>query len=131
MKLKEAEHPYYCNDGNYYSNDAFIKFESWEEFLFGYGDVDIDLNLIFRWDYHIQDDGKQILQIYMIQQRKGIFRPIWVMNVKDEDEQEIRKFLQKHWEKMKENWIPISQNVSSKNSSQDFPENSQKVEGSK
>jgi hypothetical protein len=95
VKLWEAEHPYYCNDGNYYvggmprpgdSREDFtpydhMEFDSWEDF--GWKESDPDLNLLFRWDWAVPDPadyegaGEEIpperLTLYWMLQRKGRF----------------------------------------------------------
>lgn len=41
--LWEVEHDYYCNDGNYFSNDCGMEFNTWSDFLSEFGDSDFDM----------------------------------------------------------------------------------------
>ena len=41
--LWEYDHPYYCSEGNYYSNDCHHTFCSWEDFDAEWGDSDLAL----------------------------------------------------------------------------------------
>lgn len=52
--LWEVDHAYYCNEGNFYSNDTVAAFASWPEFVeAGETESDPDLNLLFRWDWEL------------------------------------------------------------------------------
>ena len=53
--LWEVEHDYYCNDGNYFSNDCGMEFNTWSDFLSEFGDSDFDMNLLFRWDWKLDE----------------------------------------------------------------------------
>lgn len=97
-------HDYYCHDNNFYSNKPREEFESWPDFMASYRDADVDMNLVFRWDIN---DG--CMNIFMMQQRKGIFKPIIINRVTDEDVQSIQEYLNKHWEKLVRIWRPISE----------------------
>ena len=54
--LWEVEHPYYCNEGNYYQNGCGQEYSTFAEFMESEGDSDIDYNLLFRWDW--KEDGE-------------------------------------------------------------------------
>lgn len=117
--LWEIDHPYYCNLGNYFNNDCGEKYKSWDDFEECVKYEDIDLNLIFRWDWN---EGKDfdleefngdiynkcgILYLFYISQRKGIYR--WVeIEVCRDDEVNVKKFLEQRWNHMKKLWCPIS-----------------------
>ena len=113
MKLA-IEHPYYCSDSNYFSNDAGATFETFDDFYSEYYDADIDMNLIFRWDViekrtsNDKPAGKYRAEIFMIRQRKGIFCPIQINDFNKEDEVNFTKLLERHWKRLKEMWQPIS-----------------------
>ena len=50
--LWDFDHPYYCSESNYYSNEPGQTWESWVDFVNeGMYDSDPDLNLLFRWDW--------------------------------------------------------------------------------
>lgn len=64
MHLWEIDHPYYCNEGNYFKAGMHSHFETWADFAqpfsFGKGleeignmlyDFDDDLNFLYRWDW--------------------------------------------------------------------------------
>lgn len=116
--LWEADHPYYCNDGNYYSNDTGQHFKSWAEFAAAEGDADLDYNLVFRWDWregedwgatdYAGDDNYRngLLAIYIIGQRKGVFRHVHV-EVCRADEPAVIAYLQPRWKNMCELWAPL------------------------
>ncbi len=52
-----AEHPYYCSESNYYSNDANAEWETMTDFLAEFDSADVDMNLVFRWDIRQRDKG--------------------------------------------------------------------------
>lgn len=92
--LWEYEHEYYSNDGNYFSNDCFTEFESFQDFLDEWDDADIDMNLIFRWDWK-KDETGDYLHIYRIGQRKGIYSG-QIIKVTDSDEAVVKQYLGKY-----------------------------------
>lgn len=91
-KLSE-QHSYYCNDSNFYSNDCFYEFDNLKLFLDEWDDADLDYNMLFRWDLKISDDRKYYLQLYFMQQRKGIFLINSINNVTDDDVPAILEYL--------------------------------------
>ena len=60
--LWEADHAYYCNDGNYLKNGYLHEHASWSDFAGDNEAIDFDLNLLFRWDWkgETDDDGEAI-----------------------------------------------------------------------
>jgi hypothetical protein len=116
IKLYEADHSYYCSTTNYYSSDQPLKYKNWKEFITEEGHFDIDLNLIFRWDWKpIDEEGKYssdinyrdgILELFYMGQRKGLFRCVEV-EVCRADEPEVRKFLQVRFNHMIGLWAPF------------------------
>jgi len=115
MKLL-VEHPYHCSTNNYYSNNATKTYENFSDFLEDFGDADIDLNLIFRFDIHeVEPDdeegrkeGTYYAWIFIIHQRKGIFGPTIINSFTEEDEIIAIPLLLAHWEVLKKMWEPIS-----------------------
>src|SRR5690348_9972495 len=85
-RLWEGDHPSYCNEGNYFSRDCGQQFKSWSDFMAAEGDSDLDMNLVFRWDWREGENwgagafkgdehyrnGK--LLVFYVGQRKGIYR---------------------------------------------------------
>lgn len=115
--LWEIDHPYYCNEGNYYApgtDQPTEKYESWEDFIDAEGDSDFDMNLVFRWDWRKADpDGEHwgnevdTLLIFFMGQRKGLYR--WVeIEVKDADEPSVKEWLDKRWKYLALLWQGIS-----------------------
>jgi len=116
--LWEIDHPYYCNQGNYYSNDCHDHHKTWASFIAEYGGCDFDMNLVFRFDWHLGSehelppsedpyyrDGK--LLIFWLGQRKGIYRYSTV-EVCRADEPAVIEFLKPRWEHMIKLWEGIS-----------------------
>lgn len=101
-KLREYDHPYYCNDANYFSNDCFQSYGAWGDFVAAEGDADEDLNYLIRWDW---ESGT--LKFYFVGQRKGLFRVVHV-SVHDGNEADVRSYLKKKWLYVKRLWEPVS-----------------------
>ncbi len=80
--LWEIKHPYYCNEGNYFSGESVeSEYGSWADFMEEEGDSDLDMNLVFRWDWHEADpeekdwgNEEEELLIFWMGQRKGLYR---------------------------------------------------------
>lgn len=123
-KLYQFDHPYYCNLGNYHSNECGIKYATWADFLECEGDSDMDYNLLFRWDWRVEADDignaradsrsardpyyrGETLELFFMGQRKGIYRYAEV-SVCRADEPEVRAWLEKRWHHMRRLWAPIS-----------------------
>jgi hypothetical protein len=102
-------HPYYSSDSNYYSKDAAQTHETWQGFYEGEKNLDIDLNLCFRFDVkHDEETGLYCAYVFIIQQRKGIYRPVTIYSVTEEDVPTMIEYLQRHYDKIKELWQPFS-----------------------
>jgi hypothetical protein len=125
MHLWEVDHPYYCNEGNYYASESVCdEYKSWASFAETYKDADMDMNLVFRWDWREGKDwglgpftgdvhyrnGR--LLIFWMGQRKGLYRYSTV-EVCRADEPSVRAFLLPRWEHLKTLWEPLSSNVNS------------------
>lgn len=118
--LWEAKHDYYCNEGNYYSNDCTTKCKSWADFVADMGDADMDLNLLFRWDWtwaSEDEDGEPVispdpycrdgrLQLCYIGQRKGIYSS-WLVDVCKADEPAVVEFLKPRLAHLVKLWEPL------------------------
>jgi hypothetical protein len=117
--LWEIDHPYYCNEGNYFANDCGDVSKSWAEFMDAHGDADFDMNLVFRFDWREGEDwgigefngdvnyrnGK--LLIFWMGQRKGLYR--WSeVSVCRADEPAVIEFLKPRWEHMRKLWEGIA-----------------------
>jgi hypothetical protein len=108
--LWEVDHDYYCTDDNYYARNL-EEVDSWQEFVIENADLDMDWNLLFRWDwrdstnpdYEIDNDE---LHLYFMAQRKGRFFAI-VVKVSKEDESEISKWLTPRLQYLIKLWQPL------------------------
>lgn len=110
MKLQDlaVDHDYYASESNYYSNEASQKFNTFAEFYEEYHDADIDMNLVYRWDIKKFDKQEAYyMEIFMIRQRKGIYAPIRIHRIFEEDVEIAIKFLTPHLDKLKSIWSPI------------------------
>jgi hypothetical protein len=116
MKLKDLaiDHPYYCNEGNYYSNEAQSTFDTMADFLDEMGDSDVDMNLVFRWDVRTATDeydnptGNYSAEIFIMHQRKGRFWPMIIKKITEEEVGPFVDYLKKHWNRLNELWAPVS-----------------------
>jgi hypothetical protein len=111
LTLKELaiKHDYYCSDNNYYSNEARVSYETFSDFYEEFHDADVDMNLIFRWDLREREESKRhYLELFMMNQRKGIFRPIYIALFDEKDIDLFVKYLQPHIEKLKTIWKPFN-----------------------
>lgn len=120
--LWEADHAYYCNDGNYFAsgnNQPGGHYKSWAEFHEEFGDADMDYNLLFRWDWREGEDhnlppynGDDYyrnghLMVCWMGQRKGLYR--WdIVEVCRADEPAVIEFLRPRWEYLKALWEPLT-----------------------
>lgn len=116
--LWDHDHPYYCNEGNYYERGMHDTYSSWAEFYEAWGDADEDYNCVFRWDWKVPDpadyadyDGgppvpPQRLFVYWVLQRKAILRSTECVVTAD-DEPEVRAWLANRAAYMASIWAPL------------------------
>lgn len=118
--LWEIDHPYYCNEGNYFATKPVDdEFKSWADFYAEYAVCDFDLNLIFRFDWEEGEDHdlppfngdinyrNGLLKIFWMGQRKGLYR--WTtIEVCRADEPAVIEFLKPRWDHMRALWEGIS-----------------------
>jgi len=116
LKLKNYDHPYYCSEMNYFvspkddnwgSRKVFKNWKAFDE-AWDLEHLDIDMNLIFRWDIWERDEAGFGLSLYMMHQRKGAFRPIEIETIEKKDLEEINNYLREHWIRLQQMWNPIS-----------------------
>ena len=117
MKLQKTNHSYYCSESNYYvsvkQNYGRSDYRSWDEFkndwIFN-GEFDDDLNHLFRFDIFETEGipGNFSMHLYFMLQRKGIFRPVIIENITQEDVMEIEVFLKDRWTYMQRQWEEFS-----------------------
>jgi hypothetical protein len=115
LKSLAVEHPYYCSESNYYSNEARIRYETMTEFLDYFEGADVDMNLVFRWDIRLRGEGEDAekagrycAEIFIMRQSKGIFTPVYVSHVNEVEAERFKKYAEKHWDALKDMWNPIS-----------------------
>ena len=118
--LWEVNHPYYCNEGNYFATrDVETYYRSFADFLEEWGDADLDYNLLFRWDWVETDpeteesnfngdinyrNGK--LKLFWMGQRKGLYQ-YSIVEVCRADEADVIEFLKPRHEYLKSLWEPL------------------------
>jgi len=113
LKKLAVDHDYYCSDNNYYSNDPAMSWETMTEFLDEFEDADEDMNLCFRWDIKPRGEngakyGRYSAEVFLMLQRKGIFMPHMIANVNEAEAERFKKYAERHWNKLKSIWEPIS-----------------------
>lgn len=109
LKYLAVAHDYYCHTSNYNSNEAAQHFNTWAEFYQEFHDSDLDMNLIFRWDIKEKESkGEYYMEVFMMLQRKGMFMPVNISNVFEDDVKTIVAFLQLHYNKLQHLWTPLS-----------------------
>ena len=110
MTLDELaiNHPYYCNTSNYYSNDAYMSFDTMTEFLNEYEDSDEDLNFVFRWDVYRRENETYRAEIFIMHQRKGRFVPCDIRSIDDCEVDRFVAYLGKHWTLINKLWQPLT-----------------------
>jgi hypothetical protein len=119
--LWEVDHPYYCNEGNYYASSADglgPQFKTFATFLAEWGDANLDMNLVFRWDW--TEGGDQagepfngdvnyrngVLKVFIMGQRKGLYN--WAtVEVCRADEPAVRDYLLPRLQRLMDLWSPM------------------------
>lgn len=111
IELKRTTHPYYCEA---YTTKFTQTYDSWLEFkeAFNIETIDHDLNYVIRFDlckYNMDEneakrDDCYVLKLFYMQQRRGRFVPVIINNIKQEDIEEINKYLKKCSEYIKTIW---------------------------
>ena len=109
LQALAVDHPYYCSESNYYSNEAYQEYDTMTDFLSAFEGMDVDMNLIFRWDVYKIDDESYSCHVYMMLQRKGIFIPHYIERVTEEEAEKFIEYLKIHWARLQEMWLPISE----------------------
>lgn len=116
MRLYESDHPYYAAEGNYYTGwgENYHTYDSWDAFLAEWDDADLDMNLIYRWDWDVPDPRDyedeplpaETLNLYYMGQRKALAWSVHV-EVSRDQEPEIRDWLKVRAQRMREIWEPL------------------------
>lgn len=103
-----VDHPYYCSDSNYYSSKPYMSYETMTEFLDDWEATDEDMNLCFRWGIRKLENGIYSAEVFIIHQRKGIFRPIYVGSVSEDEAIRFEVYAKKHYDVLQQMWSPLS-----------------------
>jgi len=115
LHLWDFKHPYYATEGNYYSNDCHIDYETWQEFIDEQGDADLDMNLLYRWDWEVPDPDDyepeeempgETVALFFMGQRKALARSARVSVTRDQED-EIRAWLTVRAAHMRLVWEPL------------------------
>lgn len=117
--LWEVDHPYYCNEGNYFANDCGNNYKSFQDFIAENADSDFDMNLVFRWDWKEEDHEtgdanfngdvnyrNGTLKIFWMGQRKGLYR-YTLVEVCRADEDAVIEFLKPRLAHLMRLWEPL------------------------
>lgn len=106
--LWEVEHSYYCEEGNYFEQGCNTKYDSFADFLEESGYIDLDYNLLFRWDWKKGEEEEEgdTLSLFWMQQRKGKYVSETI-KVTEADEPAVRAFLQRAFNHLAALWLPI------------------------
>lgn len=108
IKQLAVKHDYYCQESNYYSNEAHTSFNTFSDFYKEMGQSDVDMNLCFRWDVKDNEDGTFSMLVCIMHQRKGRYWPNEINIVTDKDVPLILKYLKPHNDKLKQLWLPFA-----------------------
>ena len=111
-----VDHRYYCSESNFYSREPGETYQCARRFLDDWEDADEDMNLVFRWDIKPGwDDSEKEghpktwrAEVFIIHQRKGIFNPIEIKTITEEELPRFVAYLKRHWDVMQEIWLPLS-----------------------
>lgn len=117
--LWDADHPYYCAEGNFYKAGQHSHDGTWAEFYDQVRDWDPDMNLLFRWDWFpTPKDVEELdlseesarnttLQTFWVGQRKA---SLWSMEctVTEADEPAVRAWLEERAKTITAIWAPIT-----------------------
>lgn len=127
MKLEATDHSYYSSESNFYvgnrngENFGSYDAENWQQFkedwLFDDLTIDHDYNHCFRYDIEQDHDyetdepvsGQFSLKLFFILQRKGIYRPVHVKSITEDDMPEIEEYLKSCWNYLQNQWKEFSQ----------------------
>ena len=124
--LWEIDHPYYCNEGCFYTpgtrfHEVHQEIASWADFMDSWADADEDYNFLFRWDWKRSDPADyewereenpafelpgDTLQLFYMLQRKAKPMSVFV-KVNEEDEAAVTEFLRGKAEYMRKIWEPL------------------------
>lgn len=110
-----VDHSYFCSMQNAFNSQIGLTFENWESFFKEWGEYDLDLALLFRWDIKERSDevdqlkfGKFYMELFLLKQKRGVFVPIYIRSVVEENVDEITTYLNTRYIHIHQLWQPIS-----------------------
>ena len=103
--LWEHKHRYYCNEGNYYERGEHVEYGTFAVFLEANCNIDLDYNLLFRWDWRKEESGDRLYLFWMSQRKARNFS--MSVRVTEADEPAVRAFLQRAADHLFALWAPI------------------------
>ena len=117
--LWEINHPYYAQEGNYFSPEMHTSFPTWAAFMAEYGDSASDLNLVYRFDWYEGEDhdaGEFTGDVYYRNGRLLVFfmgqrnAKAWSAEaaVCRADEPAVKAWLATRYEEIKALWSPFT-----------------------
>lgn len=126
VPLWEIRHPQSCATANYFKTGQNFQYGSWEEFFEACGDISVEWNLVFRWDWipndcEVGDDRAALreyadrfgdrdhawkLQLFRMIQGNGIFQCTEIQVCKA-DEPAVRAWLAPRAEHLRALWQPL------------------------
>jgi protein associated with RNAse G/E len=106
--ITEVEHPYYMREGCYYKAGNLEHYDTWKEYFNDWKDSDDDMNLLWRFDFKIDEESKEIsLDIFYIMQRKAYTYSCHIKKIEEKELKEIEKFLKTKAKKIIDIWAPF------------------------
>jgi hypothetical protein len=110
LESLEEIHPDGCSSSNFLNPDYEHRYDTVSEFLAEFTEEDPWLNLCVRWDIERDEEGTGYhVRVAILQQRKGLFMPVWIDRVEQTDLPQLLSFLRRHWEYLREIWKPVSE----------------------
>lgn len=117
--LWEVDHPYYCREHAWNSQDPQVKFGTWGAFAHEFADADFDMNLLFRFDWLEGEASGAMTFNGDVYYRNGLFKAFWMgqrkgifwsneVSVCRADEPAVIAFLQPRLEYLAEMWAPLT-----------------------
>jgi hypothetical protein len=105
--LWEYQHPMYSSDSNYFKKDVGKTWPSWKAFMEETGkELESFCGLVYRWDWE-EGENQDLLRLFCINQRKGIYVPLVVM-VEKADEPEVAAWLRPRVDDLAALWTPFA-----------------------
>lgn len=110
-RLWEVDHEFYCDAGG-----SRFRYASWEEFYDEWGEGDVALDMVVRWDWWRGDEDEyesvwfDEVNVTFLQGRRGrVVDARFRVDVEDRERVEplFRAWLEPRWEFLKSEWEPF------------------------